>query len=345
MAHLMILLISLASLCVQARATSNNPYQSTQTVTDKSKETLDASIKTAFYEVLSKKSGMKISSQQHADHQPASIKTMVERYEYTKTTCNTDEALCYLLTIHFNEETINTYMQNNQIQAWVGERPSTLIWLTEPTVNGRVTIDEYNDTAVHILAQAKNRAMVVLFPTGDITDQQIMPDEPQVTSLEFLQSKYQVEQILYGSINQELPKKVSWHLFGKTQNHEWESRFNNLNEALSGALDHIVNLAKVNHKSTNQNVLEKTTIEIQQINSFEDYTNVSNQLLKNAQINKVSISSIGSNFFVIEVTHNSSTETLLQTLQNATYLQSRIETPSSSKAVSSYQWIPSSNQQ
>ena len=280
MAHLMILLISLASfLCVRAHTVNNHPYQSTQIVTNKSKETLDASIETAFYQVLSKKSGIIISPQQHTDHQPTSIKTMVERYDYTRTTCSVDEELCYLLTIHFNEETIDTFMQNNQMHAWIGERPSTLIWLTQPTEGGQEIINEYHNTAVNILAQAKNRDIVVLFPAGDITDQQIMPDEPQITSLEFLQSKYHVEQILYGSIDQELPQKVSWHLFGKTQNHEWESQLINLNEAISGALDHIVNLAKVNYENTNQNVLEKTIIEIKQINNFEDYTNISNQIL------------------------------------------------------------------
>lgn len=341
MRKLFCLLGTIISLIFFSTAHALSAYQSTQIVKDKNKNTLDNSIDTAFYHVLTKKSGLLIQpdiSDKNQDPQ-----AMVERYDYTKTPCEPDESTCYNLTIYFNAEAIHNYMENHNLTAWEGERPSTLIWLQKKNPSGLTTLNEYDQTAQKIIQQGQQRDMTVLFPAGDITDQQVMPDEPQVTTLEFLLSKYHTQQILHGMVEQDFPLKISWHLFSPQHNHNWESMSNNLDESLTAALDHIVNTAKVNHDNNHAQTKQKTIIEIKQLTNYEDFTTLANRLLTYSHISKVDILSIGANFFTLELTHDGSPQQLLNSLQNDTQLQSNIESPLTDQALSSYQWIPPTN--
>ena len=338
---LMITAITFACHAGPDKANQQTPYQSQFLVHDKSKQTLDSNTANAFYHVLSKSSGKMISSNTTA--QP-NIQSMVERYHYNKIDCLDDEHnRCYQLVIHFNEEAINSFMHNNEIAPWNGPRPSTLIWLQKKSSSGMETLNEYHPEAQRAAKQAMLRDMIILFPNGDISDQQIMPDEAQTTALEFLTSKYQAQQILYGIVEQENTLKISWHLFHQTHQDNWESTSSNLEDAISGALDHVVNRSIANITENKTQTINKTVIEIQQLSSYDAYNQLSNLLLSQDNINKVNIITIGANFFTIEITHQGTAQQLLTGLQDATYLQSNIESPQSEQAISSYQWIPPSN--
>lgn len=340
-------LVLLSALFMVCFAETNGEYDKTQLqykhiVHDKTKETLNANLKTAFYQVLSKRSG-KIINDEFRALQTVNIQSMVERYEYHTQDCDDENIKCYQLVITFNEEAINGYMQTNQIPIWTGPRPSTLIWLQKKSQDGLQTFDEYHPEAIQITKQASQRGMIILLPNGDITDQQIIPEEAEASALDFLASKYQAQQILYGIIEQDEPMNIAWHLFNPSQNDNWESTNNNLSEAFNGALDHIVNRSLVNHTEHERQTTYKTVIEIKQLNDYDTFNQLNSRLLNNEAISKIDIINIGVDFFTIEITHQNNTQSLLEQLRNVTYLQSSIESPQSNQAISSYQWIPPVN--
>lgn len=340
-------LLLLSALYMVSFAETNGEHNKTQLqykhiVHDKSKKTLDANLATGFFHVLSKRSG-KIINHEDKALETINIQSMVERYEYHTQDCDDENVKCYQLVMTFNEEAINGYMQSNQIPVWTGLRPSTLIWLQRKTEDGLQTFDEYHPEAIQIAKQASQRGIIILFPNGDITDQQIIPEEAEASALEFLTSKYQAQQILYGMIEQDEPMNIAWHLFNPTQSDNWESTNNNLNEAFNGALDHIVNRSMVNHEEYDRQTVSKTVIEIKQLSDYDTFNKLNTRLLSNDSISKIDIINIGGDFFTIEITHTNSTQSLLEQLQTLTYLQSSIESPQSNRAISSYQWIPPVN--
>ena len=335
------ILFCLGLLAHQAHASGvSEHYQSTQIVYDKSQKTLQQSIATAFNHVLSKKTGT-IISQNDWSQTPPQIETMVDRYDYTKTTCQ-EETTCYQLAISFNPESIQSTLQAIELTAWNGSRPSTLLWLQphheHATASG--LIDAYAPLAEQIQNESRLRAIPLLLPNGDITDQQLAINEPQVPTLDYLQSKYHVQQVLVGTYqDQEDHVNFTWHLYSKKHNHDWESHAPSLENGLSKAIDHIVNLGKMNQKKAPASI-QKSIIEIKQLAQYEDFNQLARRLQTSPSIKKVSIVAIGADFFAIELQHQGTTESLIEQLQTFPCLQSNIESPSTTNAIASYQWLP-----
>lgn len=316
-------------------------YRSIQIVYDKSQNTLQQSITAAFNHVLSKQTGTVIS-QHDWSQTPPQIETMVERYDYTKTTCE-DERTCYKLAINFNPESIQHTLQAIQLTPWHGKRPSTLLWLQaqQSEADTYPLVDAYTPTAQWIHTEAKQRAIPLLLPTGDITDQQLATKEPQVPTLDYLQSKYHTQQILVGSFDRHTNDNFTfhWHLYNKKHHHDWESTASSLETGISGAINHIVSLAKLNQKQAPAS-LQKSIIEIKNISQYDDFKQISSQLTASSSIKKVAIIAIGADFFALELQHQGTSESLIEQLQTFTCLQSNIESPSTESAIASYQWLP-----
>ena len=334
-------------LVLQAHASgAPEHYQSTQIVYDKSQETLQRSIATAFNHVLSKQTGT-IISQNDWSQTPPQIETMVDRYDYTKANCQED-SVCYQLAISFNPESIQNTLQAIELTAWQGTRPNTLLWLQpnqEYTASSGL-IDAYAPLSEQLKNESELRALSLLLPNGDITDQQLAMKEPQVPTLDYLQSKYHVQQILVGTYDDSKKDhmRFTWHLYSKKHNHDWESQASSIEKGLSSAIDHIVNLGKMNQKQAPAS-LQKSIIEIKQLVQYDDFNQLANRLQSTSSIKKVSVVAIGADFFAIELQHLGTTESLIAQLQTLTCLQSNIESPSTSNAIASYQWLPDFEQQ
>ena len=66
---------------------------------------------------ISKRSGLIINALPQQD-QP-NIVTMIDRYDYEKTACpEREEQTCFTLTMQFNPDSINSFMETNEIKAW-----------------------------------------------------------------------------------------------------------------------------------------------------------------------------------------------------------------------------------
>ncbi|MEC8882015.1 MAG: DUF2066 domain-containing protein [Pseudomonadota bacterium] len=344
--HLIILsiLIYLFALPINAHTQENNDTY-TNTVNSKSQETLKANIKIAFTHTLSKRSGLLITEShlKTLDSLP-NIETMVDRYDYTKKPClDSEESACYDLSITFNHESIDLIMQKLGLSPWNGQRNKTLLWIQTKNINGdQILLSEHSEIADMILTQSKQRNMPTFLPIGDIKDLEMDLDEQQI--IDFIKTKYDTPQILHGNITKEDPLNIQWHFYSQKQNHSWESQIENLDQGITQALDHIINLIKINTKTENQEI-QSSIIEVKDLFSMEEYTNISKLLTTHDLIKKTDINSIGPDFIAIQIFHTGSEEALLQILQNAPYLQSNIESPNSTRTQHHYQWIPPLNQE
>ena len=338
------ILIYFLSPSINAYTHENNDTH-TNMVNNKSQETLKESIKIAFNHILSNRSGLLITEShwEKLDSIPK-IETMVDRYDYTKIPCiNPEESACYDLSISFNHESIDLIMQKLQLSPWRGQRNKTLLWIQTKNIDGdQILLTEHSEIADMVLSQSKQRNIPTLLPIGDIKDLEIDLDEQQI--IDFIKTKYDTPQILHGNITKEAPLNVQWHFYSQKQNHAWNSQTENLDQGITQALDHIINLIKLNTQTESQEV-QSTIIEVKDLFNMEEYTKISELLTAHDLIKKTDINSIGPDFIVIQIFHTGSTDDLLQTLQNASYLQSNIESPSSTRTQHHYQWIQPPDQQ
>jgi hypothetical protein len=312
-------------------------YRTVFVVEHKSPEIPKEIAQSALYEVLSKRSGLIINTLPQ-EAQP-NIVTMIDRYDYEKTACpEREEQTCFTLTMQFNPDNINSFMEANEIKAWGKKRPSTLLWLNQTSTTGTQLITIYHPLARHLEAQCKARNLSLLLPSGDITDQQIQSTDVSASAIDYLKSKYHVDAILNGSINEDSPLTATWNHHSK-QHHDWNSQNESLETAVTMALDHMVNVEVQSEQSALSKEKNSTTLEIKNIQSIDDFSVISSHLMHYDFIDDVSIASIGPNYIAIEVVHRDETEQLLAQLQNDAELQSNIDSPNYPQAQASYEWI------
>lgn len=348
MFRLAFLPIMCLSCWTQINAKTNDMNLTVLLVHEKTSELPNKETKLAFNQVLSKRSGILINPKEWAHTNP-NIEAIVERYDYTKITCGEEEEEednCYHLNIHFNPENLDKYMIENGLTPWDSKRPNTLVWInkTDQDTNSLQPFNSYDPLANEVQQQAQQRNMTIIFPSGDITDQQIGGDELPNNIIDYLKSKYHVQQILHGVTMQDDPLQLKWEIITTEQRHEWKTQADNLTTALTKAIDHIVNLDKLKNSDANQTEQSSTTIEIKQLSDIDDFSALSSHLTRYDTIKSMSIESIGPDFIAIDVKHSGSLDQLLSVLQNDTHLQSSIESPNYAKAKACYQWI-NNNQQ
>ena len=331
---------------MQSHAKTHDMNQAVLLVHEKTSELPDKATQLAFNQVLSKRSGTIITPEDWIHTNP-NIEAIIERYDYTKITCmQEEEDSCYHLNIHFNPENIHKYMSENGLSPWNSKRPNTLIWINkiDPETNLLQPFNSYDTIASEIQEQAQQRNMTIIFPSGDITDQQVVGDDLPNNVVDYLKNKYHVQQILHGATTQDGTQEFKWEIITSEQRHEWKSQSTNLSTALTKAIDHIVNLDKLKNTDPVQTEEISTVIEVKQLSNIDDFSALSSHLTQYETIKGMSIESIGPDFIAIEVKHTGSLDSLLSILQNDTQLQSSIDSPNSAKAKACYQWIHSNQQ-
>lgn len=291
----------------------------------------------ALQKVLTKRSGQSIVLKWKKT-QP-SIETMIDQYDFERSTCLDHEApTCYKLTMQFNQDSIENFMASNQIKAWGTKRPNVLIWLSQKTETSPQLISSYHPIAAQLSDQAKARALTLILPSGDISDQQVQRDDIPDSTIEYLKNKYHVDTILTGTIEGESTIIGSWQYHEK-QLHHWQSESASLADAFSNAIDHIALYEKKQNDIELSQTPSTSILEIKNVFSIDDFVHISHHLMQYEYIQDVSIATIGPSYIAVEVKHQQSTEELLSQLQNDTALQSSIDSPNFDKAQGSYEWI------
>ena len=296
----------------------------------------------ALQKVLTKRAGQNITLA-WTKTQP-NIETMIDQYDFEKSTCQDQEAaVCYKLSMQFNQDSIEHFMTSNQIKAWTTKRPSILIWASQKTDTNLQLISSYHPVAAQLSNQAQARALTLILPSGDIADQQIQLDDIPDNTIEHLKNKYHVDAVLTGTIEGESTLLGSWQYHQK-QLHNWESESTNLADAFSDAIDHVVVYEKRQNDIELNQTPSTSILEINNVHSIDDFVHISHHLMQYEPIQDVSIATIGPGYIAVEIKHQHSTEELLGQLQNDTALQSSIDSPNFDKAQVSYEWITPTNQ-
>ena len=271
---------------------------------------------------------------------------MIEQYSYAKTACANPETTtaCYALSIQFNPDSIHTFMTQNHIIPWdAHKRPKVLLWLKQTAHAKPLLITDHDETATAIQQQADARAITLILPTGDQSEQQLQADDLPEHAIEYLKSKYHVDTILTAKIESTAEQTTSqWQYYNKYL-HSWGSETQDTSTAINGAIDHIANYEKQLLASQQNQAPTNTVIEINNILSIDDFSIVSDHLSKYVSVQDVAIATIGPNYMALEVKHQGTNEDFLSELQNDTALQSSIDSPNFAGAQASYEWVTTSN--
>ncbi len=165
MKYLVLCLFALFSICASAVEVTNL-YQHTEVVTDKSRSARQQASKDALTMVVAKLTGQTLSDAALRDAKRR-ISDYLLRYEYKQ-----DEQNGLAITLFFDENRIDSLLNDLSLAKWGSRRPQLVLWLAieDDWRRQLVTSDTYPQLVELLEANAEKRAIPLIMPLMDLED-------------------------------------------------------------------------------------------------------------------------------------------------------------------------------
>ena len=276
---LLLLLVSPATLAIKV----NGLYQATVPVKNESAQGRPAALRQVLKNVLIKLTGDKsVLSDPGAAEILKRPQRFVQQFSYKEVAvdkADSRDELELALQARFDEQLLTEVMRDYGLSLWGNERPAVLVWLVNDDINGRriVSFDESPEFIRALDKGATDRGISLLFPLLDLED------SARITSTDLwgvfrqpivdASSRYQADAILVGKIQRPVTgtSRIDWTLIDDQRLQSWQSEANLVAAALYKGADELVDRLASEYASFGSTGAELIKVEIENINSIDDY--------------------------------------------------------------------------
>lgn len=311
--NLYLLLLLLFASPVTLAIKVNGLYQATVPVKNESAQGRPAALRQVLENVLVKLTGNKSVL---LDPGAAGIlkrsERFVQQFSYKEVavdkTDNPDKP-GLVLQARFDEQLLTEVMRDYGLSIWGSERPAVLVWLVNDDINGRriVSFDESPEFIRALDKCAIDRGISLLFPLLDLED------STRITSADLwgvfrqpiidASSRYPADAILVGKIRQPVTgiSRIDWTLIDDGQLQTWQSGANLVAAALYKGGDELVDRLASEYASSGFTRAELIKVEIENINSIDDYARALSYLESLQSVTSVIVKRLNTERVVFDV--------------------------------------------
>jgi uncharacterized protein len=284
-------------------------YTADVPVADQSDKTRQGAVRTALRMVLVKLTGDRFAGGR-ADLEPLirQAENYVQEYRYRQTRPENEDPgtlqeMQLLLSVRFNEESLNQSLRNLSVPVWGSERPSTLIWMVVEQNRERALISM--DSASPYISVIDNRAnlrgIALIFPLLDLEDTaRLRPGDVWGNFKQPVMDasvRYHPDSVLTGILTALAPGiwEARWTAYINDQTHSWVTEGDLpdvvLDEGVDGMADILAQMFARSSVFT-----EKTTVRlsIADIHNVEQYARVLKYFKSLSSVSDVQVEQVAS---------------------------------------------------
>ncbi len=320
----MLLVISSAQ-AVQVRGmnTANVP------VADRSDQSLQKALQTAFNQVLVKMSGnTSVSTVPAVQNASSNINNLVVSYSYsTQTNAAGNSQL--MLYVVFDGSAMKHLLKNAGQSIWSSDRPLTLIWLSvsQGVQNNVISSGDSSPIITSIKQVTEQRGVPIIFPTMDLQDQANIASTPaQLPSSQQLTTsvqRYGVKSALAGSIinNGSEQFQGEWKLLLNGTPYEWQTNGMSVEQVITNGINQAADMM-ANQLATidSKNLQSTVMLQISGVENLDDYVHVVAALRRLADVSKVTVNDMSNDILLLEVNAAGGSSGLVSALKMVDHL-------------------------
>ena len=251
----------------------------------------------------------------------------------------------YLVTIIFDSDEVDHFLQTVGVPVWGENRPLTLIWLSVSSAKFSEIVENDSTAEIYGLFQqaALRYGLPILFPIMDMTDlNQVSVQDIAAMSQPILlhaSIRYMPDAILIGQVTQGIGTVQSkWKLIQNDIEQEWSitestdqnmvnTLFSNLSEALSRR-----------YVASQSNEIVTVELEVTGIQAGRDLRHLVEWIKHLSGINDVEIQQVSQREVSLQFVWRHSLENLLQNLALNPHLALQSKNMENKKLI--YEWVP-----
>ncbi len=344
-----ILVTTLCAFSVQAATQVSRLYEAEVKVSDEGTGTREQAIQQGLKQVLTRVSGRSsIAARPKIVEAMAVPAKYVVRYEYRQQGEQTR------LWIKFNRATVNNLLLQAGLPIWGQLRPVTLVWLAVEDGAKRIIVSSASQSDIRklLVQNGRRRGVPLRFPQMDLQDtSKVRFSDMRIGFLDNIEQaseRYQPDAILVGYMRWQGAARgwtVKWRLIAKGSRHAWTASGKDKPRVLGSAIDNMTDrLAKVMVSSspvaTRVTGRSKFFVAVSNINSLEDYANVSKHLAALSMVTSAKVVKLSDSKAVFAVSTNVSSEAVQQAIAGAGILvkekdDTQMEDPNFSRSTNS----------
>lgn len=329
-----ILLLSLAFVCQSAE--KDDLYSGKVPLDSQLTSARDAAIQQALLQVITKLTG---SSKIASVPSETQANLWAQQFRYA------DGAII----VQFDQKAVDTYLKNNNVHVWSGDRPLTLVWMAVEENGTQAIVGEYELSRISwqllFSNDVKARGVPVLFPLLDLTDQQHVELNDVWyhvgTALKSAAERYRAENTLSGRIYQNLQTKAwsaDWLLALPSEDVAWQNEAPTPEELIKASVDRFANelAARATTDAPSSASAENIELTIEQVNNGQKYLHVMSYLSSLSEINTITPIKISTNSVVFRLKLKGSKAQLQELLSTSPVLQPSVD---SDENILHYQYL------
>lgn len=286
----------------------------------------------ALSQVLVRMSGSeKVLGNSLIKQKTKSALNLVEQFQYRALDSELlkEDGYKEMLSLTFASSLVEKMLNQAQQPFWSVNRPTTLIWLAEDTLDGgRQILNQHSDSLIiqSLSDEAERRGLPVIYPLLDLDDQLALSAEDVWSVDEQViaraSERYDVDVILVGRYSQTSRGEVwsIWQFFHAGSSQSYDSRFvlDEKNTQLSigaSALDPLANfLAQRYAISPQLEASGRLVMQVAGVNSFGKYRRSLDYLEGLAAVSEVQLAAVRQDTMLVYLESEASIEKLLGAL-------------------------------
>lgn len=334
------LLFSSAAFAVKV----DSIYQADIPVASQSVEDRAKGAQKGLAEVLVKVSGnSQILANEKIKSHLKDAETFVTEFSYASSAT----PIIYIMTLHFDPESVNKLLQDAGVPIWGVNRPLILAWIETEVPNHPAEIvsnDAITDFATLFKTHAKQRGLPIILPMMDVTDMNQVSIKDIVTMnfapLQNASKRYSSDAIL---VVREMQEVNGFALEAKMMmgNDQWNFNIksSSLMDAISQLMDKITNTLSPRYSTViSKNVQGKLIIKVKNIKQGSDYMQLVNYLKHLTPVAKVQTVQVTGDEVILDISLHGSRDAFTQVISIGQNLKPVAAAPGETLSV--YEWNP-----
>ncbi len=233
--------------------------------------------------------------------------------------------LPWQVEIRFDQTALKKLLRDHGQAIWSANRPQTLLWLSVPQMDQTSVLSAGDQTKLLNTVEqvATLRGLPYLLPTMDLQDQTNEPADisqlPTDPALQQEATRYGVESVLaVAMVSDDNSDQLTaqWKLLLDGAPYTWQSTGDDVAKLLRAGLNSAADMM-ANRLATlaNPNLQSQVLMQVQGINSLQDYSTILKKLKQLAPVSSVKVVDMGQHDLLLSVAVAGGSETLAQALK------------------------------